>query len=177
MNPISRHIRKRKESLFAQPERRAVFMTPEKASQALVVCDRNSPETEEILKRLRTWTSGYDISMFTIFFSLDEKGKSLSEKTESKDSLTIYKNDINIFKIPDTVKLENTLHKSFDLLICLMPASSYPVEFIVKCCTASFKTGISDKPDGLFDLVVAGDKGVIEKTEFLLKTLSKIKND
>ena len=58
-----------------------------------------------------------------------------------------------------------------------MPASSYPVEFIVKCCTASFKTGISDKPDGLFDLVVAGDKGVIEKTEFLLKTLSKIKND
>ncbi|MBO8472268.1 MAG: hypothetical protein IAB81_01380 [Bacteroidetes bacterium] len=177
MNPISRHIRKRKESLFAQPERRAVFMTPEKASQALVVCDKHSPETEEILKRLRTWTSGYDISMFTIFFSLDEKGRSSSNETESKDSVTIYKNDINIFKIPDTVKLENTLHKSFDLLICLMPASSYPVEFIVKCCTASFKTGISDKPDGLFDLVVAGDKGVIEKTEFLLKTLSKIKND
>ncbi len=175
MNFICRHIRKKKESLFADPERKAAFMPSDKISEALVICDRPSAETDEALEDIRQWAAKYGIGLFILYFSITEKGK--TPNGQQADSLTVCKNDIGLFKIPRLERLESILRRRFDILICATPATSYPVEFTVKCCTASFKAGIEEKREGLFDLLVAGNKGCKEKISFLLNTLSKIKNE
>ena len=127
----------------------------------------------------------HGIRLYTVNFEFKAKRAGAADP---ENTVTIYKDEINIYGIPANTGLKGLLDDRFDLLICTCNGAEkdgtmpYPVEFVVKCCNALFKAGTGGRTS-LFDMCVSGGKDGndrkndnAEQVEFLLHTLSTIKN-
>ena len=169
MNFIVRYIRHKKEMEYIHADRKPEFLTADRISRAVAVFDTGSPDYGKDLKTVSEWAKR-------------------AGAADPENTVTIYKDEINIYGIPANTGLKGLLDDRFDLLICTCNGAEedgtmpYPVEFVVKCCNALFKAGTGGRTS-LFDMCVSGGKDGnnrkndnAEQVEFLLHTLSTIKN-
>ena len=177
MNFITKHIRRKKELLFACKDRKAVYMPAEKLSSAIVIGDAGTPESENMLSLVRKWAADYGVTAYSVYFSLKARRGRDKNGDAAKGDIVLFRNDIRLAGIPKNDFLKEILGKRYDLLICTASPLHYPVEFVVKCCNASFKAGIDKSRIDLFDMLVTGDKSGSEKIEFMLDSITKIKGE
>lgn len=185
MNFIVRYIRHKKEMEYIHADRKPEFLTADRISRAVAVFDTGSPDYGKDLKTVSEWAKRHGIRLYTVNFEFKAKRAGAADP---ENTVTIYKDEINIYGIPANTGLKGLLDDRFDLLICTCNGAEengtmpYPVEFVVKCCDALFKAGTGGRTS-LFDMCVSGGKDGnnrkndnAEQVEFLLHTLSTIKN-
>ena len=89
-------------------------------------------------------------SVFFFDFRNIEKG----ERLITSIATTVLKKDLNWYGQPSPEKTRLMLEGEPDLFISLLPANSYPLEYMVRCSRARFKVGRQQLPGNVFDLVV-----------------------
>ena len=114
-------------------------------------------------------------SVFFFDFRKIEKG----ERLITSITTTVLRKDLNWYDRPSPEKTRAMLEGEPDLFISLLPANSYPLEYMARCSKARFKVGRQQLPGNVFDLVVLdpADKKLSQREAFgeIVKLLETIK--
>lgn len=114
-------------------------------------------------------------SVFFFDFRKIEKG----ERLITSIATTVLKKDLNWYDRPSPEKTRLMLEGEPDLFISLLPETTYPLEYMVRCSCARFKVGRQQIPGNIFDLVVMdpADKTLSQREAFgeIVKLLETVK--
>ena len=114
-------------------------------------------------------------SVFFFDFRRIEKG----ERLITSITTTVLRKDLNWYGQPSPEKTRTMLEGEPDLFISLLPANSYPLEYMARCSKARFKVGRQQLPGNIFDLVVLNpaDKKLSQREalEEIIKLLETVK--
>ena len=93
-----------------------------------------------------------------IFF-FDFRKIDKGERLITSINTTVLLKDLNWYGRPSREKARIMLEGNPDLLLSLLPAADYPLEYMVRCSTARFKVGRGQLPGNVFDLVALDPPG------------------
>jgi len=114
-------------------------------------------------------------SVFFFDFRRIEKG----ERLITGITTTVLRKDLNWYGQPSPEKTRTMLEGEPDLFISLLPANSYPLEYMARCSKARFKVGRQQLPGNVFDLVVLNptDKKLSQREALggIIKLLETVK--
>ncbi len=94
----------------------------------------------------------YNIKGSVFFF--DFRNLEKGERLITSIATTVLRKDLNWYGRPSQEKTRQMLEGEPDLFISLLPATSYPLEYMARCSKARFKVGRQQIPGEVFDLVV-----------------------
>ena len=114
-------------------------------------------------------------SVFFFDFRRIEKG----ERLITSITTTVLKKDLNWYGQTSPEKTRLMLEGEPDLFLSLLPANSFPLEYMARCSKARFKVGRQQLPGNVFDLVVMdpADKTLSQKEAFgeIVKLLNTVR--
>lgn len=87
------------------------------------------------------------------FFNFRKIGS--EERLITSITNTVLERDVNWYGKPSAEKMNLLYNLNPDMFISLIRGTDFPIEYMAKCCKASFKIGRCQLPGNVFDLVVS----------------------
>ena len=130
------------------------FIPLDKTANVNVVIDVEEPGFDLLKEDILAWGRQNGLKVNIYFFDFRKLGK--DELLLTSIQTTIIKKELDWLGTPEFSKIGALLYEPSDLFISMVDNGSFPIEFLSRCCKASFKIGRCGFEGHAYDMVMIG---------------------